>query len=312
MATIVNDYFTHSNQNLNSLLSQIQDDGPAQGRVARKTAREKKFKEPDAVQQQREAYADDDTVAQIHTDVKKRRFTKSRSNGKKNVRNGSMGLWLLSLMTICITTTLVFALYTIDLRTSELEASLISFDTSFQDTAVAQQKNDDLSRSLTTTHQALESIQQELQFLQTDYEVLDEQYTESIGVASGMKQKEVITIRDSVGELRRDLLTIKNDLKSVKSKLANNVGTSISASSSIAPKGFTVHLASLSNKIKADKFMKQIRADGFQADLYPARINNKHVYRLSVSGFTEFKDAESFKHKAGKRYGLSDGWIRKN
>ena len=299
---------TSPNSNLSNLLSQIQDDGPARTDSVKRNNFFNQAKNNDtaSVSQQETGLNSADVLPVFSSELRQGGRTNSDISEKKI----NTSIWFLSLLILSIAALLALALFKIDLRTSELEESLISYDASLQDSLVSQAQSENVSLSITNINETLQSIRRELQLIETEYEVLDERYTESIANGVAPQRDEVASIKDNVAALTHEIVVLKsqlqtesNDLKTIDKSSADKV---------VASGGLTVNLASLSNKDKAEKVVKQLHAAGLSPVIQQAVVKGKHVYRLSVRGFSNRDEAELFIRKAGEQYGMKDGWIRKS
>lgn len=301
-------YASPENQNLSSLLSQIQDDGPAYNDSVKRNSFNNWKKNNDLLTGQGktglnsnhniETSAEPNTPNSSNTDV-------------SEIKTGT-GTWLLFLLILSVSILSGATLVRLDMRTSELEESLSIYDTGLQESILSQNQASDLSRSIEDTNAALQSIQQEIESIKAEQEVIDDGYTEPEVNRISLQTDEVELLQDRVGVLRHEILVLKSELLAVKNKFISKNSDKNSTYTAGASKDLTVHLASLTNKSKAEKIVERLH----EVDLFPfiqtVVVNGKQVYRLSVSGFSNRNQAEAFIHEAGEKYGLKDGWIRES
>ena len=297
------------NRNLSSLLSQIQDDGPAyagNGSVKRdKFFNRKKTNNSASTSQQLTGLNSNVALSVPSNGLQQDR----RANTAIVKTKSNASTWLLFLLMLCVAVSSAFTLLKLDLRTSELEESLNLYDASLQDSTVSQTQSENLSFSITNTSDTLQSIQQELQLIKTDYEALDEKYTKSIENRVSPQVNE--SVSDTVGELKYEILALKSELQTVKNKLVITGEDENLIDTAVVSSGLIVNLASLTNKNKVEEIVEQLQQAGLSPLIQQAVVKGIHVYRLSVSGFLNRDEAESFIRKAGEEYGMKDGWIRK-
>ncbi len=308
-----NDYTSPGNHNLSSLLSQIQDDGPAHtdsvkpGNIFNRTENNNTTA-PGS--QQDAGLKCDDVVSVTSGELQQDRLTNADISETKT----SLRSWLFFfLILLCAAVWIAVTMFRLDLRTSELEESLNLYGVSVQDSINSQTQNENLLLSIKNTSETLQSVQQELQLIKTDYADLDDKYAESIANGTLPQiDKEIAPVKDNVAALRQEILLLKSELQTVKTKLITTNEDINSADKVITSSGLTVNLLSLTNKTKVEKLAEQLQTAGFFPLIEQAVVKNDRVYRLSVSGFSSRNEAKAFIDKAAKLYGIKDGWIRKS
>lgn len=115
-----------------------------------------------------------------------------------------------------------------------------------------------------------------------------------------------------------------NDLKSVNNNSENKVGVIetkakvvhkqplVEVKSKKSKSSLMVNLVSLSNKSKANEIIKRLETSGLSPQLEEAVVNDKQVYRISVTGFTDRDEAMLFIQSAADKFGVKGSRIRKN
>jgi len=161
----------------------------------------------------------------------------------------------------------------------------------------------------TKISEKLQSLQNELQTIKTDYLVLDKKYVSLVQNKTTETINETASIKDDVSVFKYEILSLKSELQAVKNKLKINKSLPVQAATD---SGLTVMLASLTNKVRAEKIVQQLYAEGLKPSLKPAIVKGEKVYRLSVSGFYNRDEAELFIRKADKKYGMKNSRIRKS
>lgn len=308
-------YTSGANQNLSNLLSQIQDDGPA---YTESIKRESLFNRTRAYEEQSSQQASapvSNTSMPNAADVPlpETRNVHVRAAGKPGAATGQGTVkWILFSVLTGVVIVSGGLLYKLDLRTSELEASLDSSGVSVQGSVISREQSEELLASLQSTSETLRSIQTDLQNIKTEYKVLDEKVTVSMANEGESQNNGLMSIRDSVGELKREILALKTDLQTVKSELLESNAAAKSAGNTVTHSGLTVHLASLTNKNKAEEVVDRLHKADLNPFIQTVVVKGKQVYRLSVSGFSTRNEAEAFIDEAGQKYGMKGGWIRES
>ena len=308
------DYGSPDNSNLSSVLSQIQDDGPAYGKSVKQEQRYSQAANTD--------YRNDAAPVEQSNDVfnshagAEQQPSPFSTNELHLGKTSNRSIWLQLTMTLVITVTAGLIMVELDARTSNLEQALNVYDIDLQESITAQ--GDDLLPEIKKINGALKSVQQDLQIVQTDYSGLGKRYEEAIENNLSTKAGEVVSIKNNVRVLENEILVLTEELEIVKSKLIatkenTRLNNKTTASSTISSStGLIVNLASLSNAEKAESLVKKLYAAGLSPSIQNTVVKDKRVYRVSVSGFSDEKEAKLFIQNAEKQYGMKDGWIRKS
>lgn len=305
-------YGSADNGNLSSLLSQIQDDGPAYNESIKKdklftrgidTDHNASFASinqqgqrlsPDAIPEERAALFS----------KKERRIT--------NANNYST--WLQLSLIILISIAAIYTVIKLDARTSNLEQALNVYDTDLLENMATQSEK--LPPQINKINDAIKSVQQELQTIKTDYSALDMKYEVAMEVAIEDtlldKSSSATGEKIIVSDLENEILLLKKELAMLKNKpntTNKNTGPAIKTTAS---NRWTVNLASLTNEIMAEKLVEKLSVAGLIPTIESVLVNNQHVYRISVSGFADLAAAKVFIQTADKQYGMKDSWLRNN
>lgn len=302
--TSPNDCATPMNHNLSSLLSQIQDDGPAyRDSVNRKQSKE------NSVREKHESRLNNADVSPVFSSQLKQ-SRKTHAAVLDNKTNNS--IWVLFFLVSCFIALLAFTLFRLDIRTIKLEESFSSYGASMQENMLAQTQQKATLANITNTNETLQSIKKELKLIKTDYSVLDDKYNEFVAKREQSTTDNTKYIQKNVTALNKELVTLKGDLLTIKNNFIKTDKKTTKVKRAATNRGLVVSLASLSNKIKAEEILEQLYEAGYIPLIQQAVVNGKRVYRLSVSGFSNSKEAELFIRKAGKQYGMKDGFLRKS
>jgi len=294
VTTSFNNYNSAVNHNLSSLLSQIQDDGPAYADAMRHS-------NPDNVATNNNAKAD-----ATHGAAHKEQYAASKpAISKKEI---SPGVWLQLLLLLISAALLVSTLFRLDAQTSELEKSLSDYDEQIQESIDLQ--NEQVPAGTTKINKKLQALQKDLQLIKTDYSALDKKYGEM--AANTAVPQAAPLVQDNIHLYEDEIAVLKSELKTVRSELNTINKSNHSTKEMVANNGVIVNLASFTSKYNAEKIAKQLHADGLAPAIKQAVVRGERVYRLSVSGFLNRNEAETFIRKAGVQYGMADGRIRKS
>lgn len=331
------DYMSRDNGHLNSVLSQIQDDGPAYDGASR---RGKLFSR--ATNSKRKEHADlankqDDNS---HIDVAQKNGSYSNEAGRAEASPTNEGLtgasltnagltkagstkasvtkasnnsaWFQVLLILLITVITALTLFNINLRTSDLEHALNIHDADLQDGSVSV--GNGLLPEINKIKAVLKSVQQRMQLIKTYHSVLNEKYKATIEGNITMQTGKGVSIKDNVNDLESEILALKEELYTVKGRLEIKAASeNIKPVRKVAvPHGVTVNLASFTNETNAEALVKEITATGLLPEIEKATVRDMQVFRISVSGFSDVAEAELFIRNAGEQYGLKDGRIRKS
>lgn len=320
-----NDHTSRDNGNLSSVLSQIQDDGPAYDSASKRGnlfGRE--------INSNRRGQADLANAADENRNnkVAQQYAAASNESGRDEVRLSNAGTakagltkeslakasnnsaWFQVLLILLITAIAALTLFNINLRTNDLEHALSLNGTNLPDGNVSKSNN--LLPEIDKINEALKSVQQGLQLIKTDHSVLNEKYKSTIEENISMETGEVVSIKDNVNVLESEIMALKEELYTVKGRLEIKDESIKPVRAAVVSNGVTVNLASLTNEANAEALFKEITATGLVPEINKAMVRDMQVYRISVSGFSDVEEAELFILNAGEQYGLKDGRIRRS
>ncbi len=315
MNTSANNYNAIANHNLSSVLSQIQDNGPAYADSSRELHRnqvsQKSMNRDTATNKPSADELCDDTVSlSSGSEARAQNPAANLSSAKKEI---TPGVWLQLLLLLISAALLASTLFRLDAQTNTIENSLSVYDEKIdekvQESVELQRENS--TDGTTGIKAALQSLQKELQLIKTDYSALDKKYVEMAQNKAIVKKRNTVA-QDDASTFKYKILSLKSELQTVKNKLKLSGAVKGSLAKTPASSGLTVALASLTNKDRAEKIVQQLYAEGLQPSIKQAIVNGARVYRLSVSGFYNRDEAESFIRKADKKYGMKDSRIRKS
>ncbi len=315
MNITANNYNSIANHNLSSVLSQIQDNGPAYADSSkdlyRNQASQKSMNHDTATSKPSTDELCEDTVSlSSNGEASAQNPVANLSSVKKEI---SPGVWLQLLLLLISAALLASTLFRLDAQTNTIENSFSVYDETInekiQESVELQRENS--TDGTTGIKAALQSLQKELQLIKTDYSALDKKYVEMAQNKNTLETQNT-TAQEDVSTFKYKILSLKSELQTVKEKLKLNGTKKASLAETPANNGLTVALASLTNKDKAEKIVQQLFAEGLQPSIKQAIVNGTRVYRLSVSGFYNRDQAELFIRKAGEKYGMKDSRIRKS
>lgn len=314
--TIVNissrKYGTTDNANLSSVLAQIQDDGPAYNESIRNEQRYRhaantahsnsdgEFKQQDK-RYDSEAMGNDKIPS---PDLKK------TAGSKVN----KFSTWIQLSLILMIGVTAAFVLYHFDARTSNLEQALNGYGDELEgDNTVSGER---LLPEIDKLNAAIKSVQEGLLIVKTDYSTLDKKYEVAMEVAIEDALKDgatPVTGSDNrVLDLEAQVLQLKAELTTLKNNIAAPDTDKSVSTMATKQSGLTVNLASLTNAVRAEKLVEELSVAGLKPTIEDVLVNDKRVYRISVSGFEDMDAARLFIDTADKRYGMKGSWVRKS
>jgi len=299
------------NGNLSSVLSQIQDDGPAYGDAPT----------PDNLVNLRK-----NNIGNASNNQQSDYYSQTSQTGQANVnpelsektKTSNTKTTMQTLLILFVALAVTFYLFRLDSRTDHLEAALTSHDEIVQDSIDSY--SEEISPGFIKINKTLGIVKKELELIKAN--IVDE-ITEDIAPVKeqSLPEKKVVAEEESsiveTRTLEEEILSLKSKLQIVNEKLnaidgKNTTNKSITSKERfISPTGWVVNLASLTNKNKADTLIEQLDSTGLAPSLQQAEVNGKLVYRLIIGGFASHNDAQTFIQHAGEQYGLSGGWVRK-
>jgi len=306
------------NGNLSSLLSQIQDDGPAYGDAPTPdnlVNLRKNNIDNYSNNQQSDYFSQTSQTSQTgQANVNPEISAKTKTSNAKTKSTTTIQTLLILFVALAVT----FFLFRLDSRTDHLEAALTSHDEIVQDSIDSY--TEEISPSFIKINKTLGIVKKELELIKAN--TVDEVTEEIVPVEEqSLPEQEVVAKEDSsiveTRTLEEEILSLKSKLQIVNEKLNAIDGKNTTNKSKtsneifISPARWVVNLASLTNKNKADTLVEQLGSTGLAPSLQQAEVNGKLVYRLIVGGFTSHDDAQAFIQHAGEQYGLSGGWVRK-
>ena len=326
------DYMSRDNGNLSSVLSQIQDDGPAYDSASKRgnlfsravntnakghagaanTSDENSHYNDPRQNASSSGESGRDEVSLTNAGLTKAGLTKTGLTKASLTKASNKSAWFQVLLILLITAIAALTLFNINLRTSDLEQALNVHDTDLQAGGIA--KSNDLLPEINKINEVLKSVQQGLQLIKTDHSILNEKYKATVEDNISMETGKVVSIKDNVNVLESEIMALKEELYTVKGRLEiKSVNENIKPVRKAAvTNGVTVNLASLTNESNAEAIVKEITATGLLPEINKATVKDMQVFRISVSGFSDVEEAELFILNAGEQYGLKDGRIRKS
>lgn len=309
-----NEYSSAGNRNLSSVLSQIQDDGPAYAgsdtskpdNLVNLLANKNDSSASTSIDQQNselnKSELNQEAVQAYSTNELLQKAMLSADDTVESSKSSNWPQMLLMLFVAIVSVASLVMIYT---KTNAMEATLNLYDARIKDSEVSQ--NIALSPKIMSINETLQSVQQELQLMKTDYPA-------SMDSRVAPQSNEAVAINENVSVLEGEILALKSELNTVNDKLksidsADNTGNKVT---STKLEGWVVNLASFTNKNSAQKKAEQLSAAGLSSSLQQAVVKGSKVYRLSVGGFENRSEAELFIREAGDKYGLKNGWVRKS
>jgi hypothetical protein len=295
------------NRNLSSILSQIQDDGPAYDESKKrgnlfslnknKTAKSTSLSDEKSDRILNNEEKPEEEVPPVSSDRSTLASTAKHSGRKQ--------LFLI----LSITVVAALVLFNIELRTRFLEQTLNDYNIDLRDSITAQ--GETFQNEMTKIYKSLKTVQQDLQFIKTDYSDLDSRYHAAAENIISTEAGSAVLIKD-LSVLGNEIQALKDELEGVKSQLSVINKTKKPDVEPAASNRLIVDLVSLTNVDKAEELVKKIYEAGFTPSIKKAPYKNKNIYKISVSGFEDLKQAKVFMRDAGKQYGVHNSRLRKS
>jgi uncharacterized protein YktA (UPF0223 family) len=290
--------YDSSNHNISSVLSQIQDDGPAYSEARKR----------DNLVQLR---ADENKISPearveklLENDLYSNESTLSPGNALRSKKNNTK-TWIFISLLLFMIIGVAFFIYELENRTNKIETLLSEFNSDREESIESYNK---VSPTIVSLNTELASVQNELEQIKYKTEKV---VPENPQIDNSVIYDEIVsTLNDEIQILKIQLEKANNalNLKQSESNIVQIKDIELVAKQVVTWK---VNLASLSNKEKVDEIVNRLTKDGLKPLIDPAVVDGKHVYRLSVIGFAEIKQAEQFIQIAEEKYGMKGAWIRK-
>lgn len=300
------------NGNLSSVLSQIQDDGPAydegssRGNLFSRSQNSTVKSSVGSVKNPKENTSNRSAKDELASPGTPYQSTEGLTKASNN------NAWFQISLIVLVTAVTALTLFNINLRTSDLEHALNTYGADQK--KVSDIKNENILPEINKINEVLKSVQQGMQVIKTEYSALDEKYNATIENNISMKTGETVSIKDNVNILESEIMALKEDLYTVKGNLEiERSSETIKSERKVAVReGVIVNLASLTNETRAEALVKDIHATGLLPEIQKAMVKDMQVFRISVGGFSDLEEAEMFIRSAGEQYGLKDGRVRKS
>lgn len=323
------DFDEVDNRNLSDVLTQIQDNGPADAdsiirdHVHMKTPDTASIKDAssdvssyeamntdstDNVQMKRQEAVNNDTaIDKIEPD----NFSPIVQIVKRYIFDTR--LQLVIIVSLSIVATII--MYKLDLRTRSIEQDVNAYNIEATKLSSFQDKN--VLTEVTQLNATLSALQQKLQIVEKTLLSDSRKHEKNIESVIANKATNNRLLSKKISVLEKEILVLKEELKTVnvKSVALKNVKNPVKQTHvkhTVITKGLVVNLASLTNEGKAREILNKLSSSGLSPAMENVTIKGKQIYRISVSGFSDEKEARQFIRKAGEQYGLSNGWIRKS
>ena len=319
---------TAGNKNISSVLSQIQDEGPAYADSQRRdnliNLRSDKSNNTLDKQQSDIVYNEINQPDLSAAPLSSRMQNRDRDTYDKGTvagLNKNKTTWIQLSLILFVTLAIAFFLFRLDARTDQLEVSLSSHGDDVLDSIDTY--NSELSPGFSSIKKTLKAVKQELELIKAN--TVSESKLDNPVVSEQFKQS---SMSDNIGIMDDEILALKNELKIAKDKLkalsADKVWAGNSAvdertavvtgsdTAVISTTGWVVNLASFTNIDKTEKALEPLYAAGLSPLIQQANVNGKRIYRLIIDGFASQADAKLFVRRADDEFGLQGGWIRKS
>jgi len=305
-----NGYESVDNNHLSSVLSQIQDEGPAYEETI--SSDDKASDVTNAVAESEASDNNSEQLSKQHniesvTGVSQQNLLLKKFLSKLN---RFVGMSQVAFILITVVTA-GYMFFNLNSRTSNLENTLAEQDSNLEEIITAQ--GDDLEPKVLELNKALTLIESNLELVETKYEILDNKYDAVIQKNITTMAKDTVLIKNNIDVLEEEILALKTKIKVIRNNnkvvAKSNV---VIEKNNTSSKVLTVNLASLTNIKKVDELVNKLYTIGLSPSVEKAVVQNKQVYRISVSGFQNLKAAKLFINNAAKKYGTTGARIRKS
>lgn len=293
---------SNDNKNLSSVLSQIQDDGPAINDKKRESqlgfTKSKDMSNHTVSLEQIEIVNGETTIDKIQSKSPKMHQVDTSKNhsGKKQI-----------LLLISITVVVALTLFNIELRTRYLEQAFNGMYIEIEENITMQEES--FQMEMKKIDASMKTILQDLQLVKTNYADLDNRYSEAFENSILTKADKVV-LDKNVSVMGTEIQELKNEIATLKDRF-NKIKTPVTKKP-VVNNGLIVDLVSLTNAKKAEELVKKIYETGYVPSIKKMPFKNKSIYKISVSGFNNREQAKVFMHIASKKYGINNSRIRKS
>ena len=321
------------NKNISSVLSQIQDEGPAYADSQRQDKlinlrSDNSNKTSD--KQNNETFNNEkkqpDLAAALMLKRMQNRDRDAYDKGTVAGLNKNKITWVQLPIILSVVLAIVFFLFRLDARTDQLEVSLNAYGDDVLDSIDSY--SSELSPGFSSIKKSLTEVKQGIELIKANTVSESELDTPAVSKSLVSDQSKQPSISDNIGIMDDEILALKNELKIAKDKLnaltadkarAGNPGVggkaAILAGSDttvISTTGWIVNLASFTNINKTEKALEPLYAAGLAPLIQEANVNGQRIYRLIIDGFASQADAKLFVRRANDEFGLQGGWVRKS
>lgn len=313
---------TAGNRNISSVLSQIQDEGPAYTDVHTDSQQRDKlinFRSDTSNRasggRQSDMLSNDLNNDEKQPDLSAKLMQTRMKNRDRDATttglNKNNASWIQLTLILFVALAIMLFLFRLDARTNQFEAALNSHDDEVLDSIYSY--SSELSPGFRSIKKTLKEVKQELELIKTN--TVSEMKSASPVASKSFvnEQSHKTAINDNIGIMDDEMLALKNELKIAKEKLkAISVAKKAIVTTTIAATGWVVNLASFTNKNKADKALQPLYAAGLSPLIQEANVNGQRLYRLIIDGFASQAAAKLFVRRADDQFGLQGGWVRKS
>lgn len=312
------------NRNISSVLSQIQDDGPA--RIGSNVnSHADQYQQTEATSASTAASEKSDNLINLRSQTDAQ-LSDKKTNGMFNNETKAPYLssalsidkkkaaWLQILFITFFIVFIMFYLFRIDVRTNQLEISLSALDEEVLDTVDSY--SSELSPKFRSLKKTLKEVRQDIELIKSST-VLEVKPDAMVALEATQQSSKINTMADEILALKSDLKTATEKLNEINASKKDNAHSAVNkqpttkTKATVITTGWVANLASFTSENKANKALEPLLAAGLSPLIQRVNVNGKRIYRLIVDGFVSIDEANSFVHRAEYEFGLSGGWIRK-
>ena len=314
---------TGKNRNLSSIITRIQDDGPALA-LADDEVHLSTDKIPGSgldnklAPRSAAAPAVNRTAGLQHASGERSRASAEIATvrGLKREAAGTNkkgATQLVALLALVAAGVVCFSAYTMIDRADEIILALRQQGEGMRAGQESQNQTDILPL-VSSLNEEMKALKNEFQAIRNDYRDSENRLSMKIPDDLADQLMKLSAVEGNGNELQNNLEHIRHDMADMK-QVISSVRTGlppVSAATRADSGDWIVNLASLSSRDKAQQAVTQLQESGVAPVIQETVVNGEIVYRLSVDGFFSRDDATLFINKARKELGFEGGWIRRS
>ena len=310
-------YDPFNNRNLSSVITRIQDEGPATSRLkddVYQNASNKAEVSASAGVKQQQAGSSSTAMRSDDSDyhVSSEKFVLDDSDhgtyaGKK--RN-SIGQQLVLMLLVSVIAVMGFLLYQLKMQTDEVRETLRLNEEQTLLYSNAQKPSPELPPRLTSLSEEIGELREELKAIKTDYQASDDRLALNIPRELKPQLMKIAAASENVDALQNEFNQIQGWVHEMGAEIRVIKNEVLPEKMQVLPNSWVVNLAALSSKDKAQVAFEKLRQSAASPVMQEVVVNGKKMYRISAEGFSTPEEAVAFITEARDKYGFDGGWIK--